>query len=172
MQVQNIGKMDASVALHMRSNKYCKLRKGQIVHIPSKLIRRQSSHFIDVQGKGVQIIIGCNGWIWVGLIDKKARRDELSRANGGMLGSSWEGENTDFETDAEQWSLCARYAAAVRVIGRVEIPLHVERLHEIVRESIAQGIPCSRMLEMEFLTVALQLEEAARNLGGGGRMEF
>jgi exosome complex component RRP4 len=57
------------MSLHTRSLKYGKLRNGQLVIIPPHLIRRLKSHFHHLPPpcgpKGVDIIIGLNGLVWV-----------------------------------------------------------------------------------------------------------
>jgi exosome complex component RRP4 len=60
---------DGAMSLHTRSLKYGKLRNGQLVVIPPHLIRRLKSHFHHLPPpcgpRGVDVIIGLNGMIWV-----------------------------------------------------------------------------------------------------------
>lgn len=60
---------DGAMSLHTRSLKYGKLRNGQLVIIPPHLIRRLKSHFHHLPPpcgpRGVDVIIGLNGMIWV-----------------------------------------------------------------------------------------------------------
>ncbi|KAF9244137.1 hypothetical protein BU15DRAFT_86090 [Melanogaster broomeanus] len=55
---------DGAMSLHTRSLKYGKLRNGQLVIVPSVLVRRLKSHFISLPC-GVNLILGLNGYIWV-----------------------------------------------------------------------------------------------------------
>lgn len=73
---------DGSTSLHTRSLRYGKLRNGRLVCVPTKLIRRGKSHFVQLTRKGskeasnpsrskegnvdvVEMILGLNGWIWL-----------------------------------------------------------------------------------------------------------
>lgn len=59
------------MSLHTRSLKYGKLRNGQLVIVPPRLIRRLKSHFVHLPKpcgpSGVDVIIGMNGFVWVSL---------------------------------------------------------------------------------------------------------
>jgi exosome complex component RRP4 len=55
---------DGSISLHTRSLRYGKLRNGQLVRVPSGLVRRLKSHFFSLPC-GVDLILGLNGYIWV-----------------------------------------------------------------------------------------------------------
>lgn len=160
VQVQAINRQDGNVALHMRGSKYGKLRYGQLVCVPCKLIRRQSSHFVDLEDEGIQIVLGCNGWIFVGLKNKAEVKTEQRAAPFGA--GSAPAEFVDFTPEAGQWRLCARFATAIKCVAKLGVPISVELLQEIVKESGDRGVSCSRMLQMEFLTVILQLELTRR----------
>lgn len=161
MQVQNLGRSDGNVALHMRSSKYGKLQKGQLVCVPAKLVRRQASHIVDIEGQGVRVVMGCNGWIWVAVTDKS--KPVPTRA-AGMYGSAMDtgAEDVDFTPEQGQWALCARFAAAIRALARVSLPIQVSFLQAIVEESTKRGIACADMTQMEFLSVVLELELSRR----------
>lgn len=67
---------DGSVSVHTRSLKYGKLVGGQLIQVPSYLIRRQKQHF-HVTDLSVTVILGCNGYIWVGSsTSQKSEKDE------------------------------------------------------------------------------------------------
>jgi exosome complex component RRP4 len=57
--------------LHMRSNKYSALQNGQLVQVENSLIRRQPSHVLHLLSDSVFLVIGNNGWLWVGAPAKK-----------------------------------------------------------------------------------------------------
>lgn len=54
-----------SCALHTRSLRYGKLRNGALATVPSKLIRRLRSHFVEIEKAEVDITLGLNGYVWV-----------------------------------------------------------------------------------------------------------
>jgi exosome complex component RRP4 len=62
------------VIVHCRSNKYGILRNGQLVQVDSSFVRRQASHFINIPARSgdlIQIVLGNNGWIWIGMPSKQ-----------------------------------------------------------------------------------------------------
>jgi exosome complex component RRP4 len=62
------------VVVHCRSNKYGILRNGQLVQVDGTLVKRQNTHFINIShpnGEQIQIVLGNNGWIWIGLPSKQ-----------------------------------------------------------------------------------------------------
>lgn len=62
------------IMVHCRSNKYGLLRNGLLVQVDSSLVKRQSSHFSSLNtsdGVSMSIVLGNNGWIWVGLPSKQ-----------------------------------------------------------------------------------------------------
>lgn len=156
MQVQAINRQDGNVALHMRGSKYGKLRYGQLVCVPCKLIRRQSSHFVDLKEHGIQLVIGCNGWVFVGL--KNRNETETKAATAPFGAGSAPVEFVDFTPEPEQWRLCAKFVTAIKCVAKIGVPVNVELLQEIVQESEKKGVACTSMLQIEFLTVVMQLE--------------
>jgi len=56
---------DGGVALHTRSAKYGRLSRGQLVCVPPVLIKRLKQHFCTLAAHQVDIVLGCNGWVWV-----------------------------------------------------------------------------------------------------------
>lgn len=168
MQVQNLGRSDGNVALHMRSAKYGKLKKGQLVCVPAKLVRRQSSHIVDIEGQGVQVVLGCNGWVWVGVTDKSKVVSHVAGMYGAPMDTSL--GDVDFKPEVEQWALCARFAAAIRVLARLSLPIQVNFLQAVVDESTKRDVSCAEMLQMEFLSVILELE-LSRRVEAANRMQ-
>lgn len=56
---------DGAVGIHTRNLKYGKLVTGSLITVQSALIRRMRSHFLTMSW-GVEVILGMNGYIWVG----------------------------------------------------------------------------------------------------------
>ncbi|KAH6888361.1 exosome complex exonuclease rrp4 [Coprinopsis sp. MPI-PUGE-AT-0042] len=65
---------DGAMSLHTRSLKYGKLRNGQLVMVPSVLVRRLKSHFLTLPCN-VDIILGLNGYIWVSKHVKESEQE-------------------------------------------------------------------------------------------------
>lgn len=57
---------DGSNGIHTRNYKYGKLGNGSFVVVPPALVKRSKSHFHTLPC-GVQVILGLNGYIWVGM---------------------------------------------------------------------------------------------------------
>jgi exosome complex component RRP4 len=166
MQAQQVHRHDNSIALHMRSAKYRKLRLGQLVCVPCQLIRRQASHFVDIEGEGVQLVIGCNGWLWVGVANKAAAAAAAKAKRSAMHSFQQveeEPEDAEFVADAAQWEVCARYAAAARALAQLSLPVFRESLQAVVEQSMAQQVSCTDMLGMDFLTLVVSVERSRRS---------
>eukprot|EP00887_Chlorella_sp_A99_P004016 scaffold11.g4016.t1 len=56
---------DGSIMLHTRSTKYGRLQGGLAVAVPPALVKRQKQHFVSLQSVGADVVLGCNGVIWV-----------------------------------------------------------------------------------------------------------
>ena len=42
------------------------LNRGQLLTVPPYLVKRQKQHFHHLEEFGIDLILGCNGFIWVG----------------------------------------------------------------------------------------------------------
>jgi exosome complex component RRP4 len=93
---------DGIVLLHTRSSRYGKLSRGQLVTVPSGLVKRQRQHIVTLDG--VEIILGCNGLIWIGCCGEDREESSLA-SNGGSL-------------DASQHAAVARVAMAIRSLAK------------------------------------------------------
>jgi exosome complex component RRP4 len=165
VQIQQLHKKDQSISLSMRGSKFRKLRKGRLVVVPASCIRRKSSHFVDVAEAGIQLITGCNGWLWIGVTDPAAAAPVAAtgraRPFGGVTGLREEDEH-DFEASAEQWAAVARYAAAAQALAQLRLPVFAGVLQEVVEHSVRRGVRCPDMLGMDFLSEVVTLEEQRR----------
>lgn len=63
-EIQNINS-DGVLSLHSRSMKYGKLENGQLVCVPSALMKRLPQHYISLPSIGMDLIMGKNGFIWI-----------------------------------------------------------------------------------------------------------
>jgi len=57
---------DGSVLVHTRSRKYGRLAGGAVACVRPPAIRRGARQFNACPGIGVDLILGVNGWVWVG----------------------------------------------------------------------------------------------------------
>ena len=78
---------DGGVALHTRSAKYGRLSRGQLVCVPPVLIKRLKQHFCTLAAHKVDVVLGCNGWVWV-----QARLSSAHKAlNASLMPASFAG---------------------------------------------------------------------------------
>ena len=54
-----------SLMLHTRSARYGKLENGVVIQVPAKLIPRRKTHYTTICEHKFQILLGCNGMIWM-----------------------------------------------------------------------------------------------------------
>ncbi|KAB1203132.1 Exosome complex component rrp4 [Morella rubra] len=66
--------------LQARSQKYGKLERGQMLTVPPYLVKRRKQHFHHLEQYGVDLIFGCNGFIWVG--EHVEARDDMVEDQG------------------------------------------------------------------------------------------
>lgn len=65
-EVQKIHHKDHTISLHTRTEKYGKLSNGLLVVVEQRLVKRVQQHFVQLEC-GVSLILGINGYIWVGM---------------------------------------------------------------------------------------------------------
>ena len=110
---------DGSLALHTRSLRYGRLEGGVHISIPSGLVQRARTSFVQFADEGVEVVLGCNGYVWIGgLPDAKATmsmlHEQITRVRNCILSLVRRG---DFVSDA---SLSAEIART-RMMAPVEI---------------------------------------------------
>lgn len=147
---------DGTTALHTRSTKYGKLHRGQLVRVPAVLIKRQKQHFVTLKGEGVDIILGCNGLVWVA--PHVPPQDPLPPSN-----------NDDVPPEIplppptlQQMEATSRVANAIKALAELYLPIHTSSITEAFQESLAGGVALSDMLGEEFLTAVVHLEARRR----------
>lgn len=110
-EIQNIN-AEGIIALHSRSLKYGKLENGQLVVVPSALVRRLPQHYISLPIQ-IDVILGKNGYIWI------------TRS----IPESWKQESDDMRDDITP---LAETLQRIRV-KHSETPLTVEERLKVVR---------------------------------------
>jgi len=64
-EVQQVTQSDGTLVLHTRSLRYGKLENGCAIQVPPGLIRRMRQHMCTLADIEVDVLIGCNGGIWI-----------------------------------------------------------------------------------------------------------
>ncbi|KAK8449198.1 hypothetical protein SEVIR_7G179400v4 [Setaria viridis] len=147
---------DGSLHLQARSEKYGKLERGQLLTVPPYLVKRKKQHFHHLAQYDVDLILGCNGFIWVGehvVVDEKVKATEDQQK------SSDEAENfTPLETRKH---IC-RLANAVRVLSALGFTLTVELIIETAEASASSNVEVNDMLGAEFYVQTAEREAKRR----------
>jgi exosome complex component RRP4 len=107
---------DGAMSLHTRSLKYGKLRNGQLVTVPSILVRRLKSHFISLPC-GVDLILGLNGYIWV----SKHVKDNDQGEEGFDTEAVYSNKNDDIDNATR--AAISRVSNIIRVFADHFVPL-------------------------------------------------
>lgn len=156
---------DGSVALHTRSAKYGKLRHGQLVVVPPALVKRQKQHFHTLEALGVQLIMGCNGLVWVAPL--------LGGGAGSGAQDADAGEEDAEQTAAQaaaapavsktQLEVVCRLANSIRTLARLYMPVYPAAVLATYEVALDGGVELRDMLEPDFLAAVVQQEAQRRS---------
>ncbi|KAF6169946.1 hypothetical protein GIB67_034338 [Kingdonia uniflora] len=164
---------DGSLHLQARSQKYGKLERGQLLTIPPYLVKRRKQHFHYLEQYGIDLIIGCNGFIWVGehvearddmVTEDQEKASEQNSKSSGRLTSIGEGEKAYTPLDTRK-SVC-RIANAIRVLSSLAFNLTVEVILETVEMGTTLNLDIHEMLGAEFYVLVAEQEVKRRNSSG------
>ncbi|KAG2445678.1 hypothetical protein HXX76_000286 [Chlamydomonas incerta] len=159
---------DGSVALHTRSAKYGKLVCGQLVEVPPNLIKRQKQHFHTLEALGVELIIGCNGLVWVAPL----RPDRLAAANAAAGGGGAAADEDEAAAAAAaappppsrtQLEVVCRMANAIRVLTRLYMPVYPASIMATYEAAVEGEAALADMLEPAFLEAVVAQEAQRRS---------
>ncbi|CAH2063112.1 unnamed protein product [Thlaspi arvense] len=152
---------DGSLQLQARSHKYGKLDKGQLLKVDPYLVKRSNNHFHYIESLGIDLILGRNGFIWVGehvqVRDPMAVDDEMisSYTYNTRKGQS----HTPFETRQS----ILRIGNAIRVLSNLGFTVTLEVIMETVNLSNTKNIDIHDMLGSEFHVLIAENEAKRRS---------
>ncbi|WCJ21477.1 hypothetical protein M5689_003626 [Euphorbia peplus] len=153
---------DGSLQLQARSQKYGKLEKGQLLTVPPYLVKRQKLHFHHLVEYDVDLIIGCNGFIWVGEhVDVRDNMAEDQLKTTEEQNSMSNKAPVDIPLEKRQ-QIC-RIANAVRVLSTLGFNLTLELILEIVNLSSTMDLSINEMLGSEFHVLVAEKEVERRS---------
>ncbi|XP_027168438.1 exosome complex component RRP4 homolog isoform X2 [Coffea eugenioides] len=160
--------------LNMRSifeeNDIVCLDRGQLLRISPYLVKRRKQHFHHLDQYGVDLILGCNGFIWVGehveakddmVLDQMIKSEQ---ENASLSGSVSSREQEQSHTSIEIRQHICRIANAVRVLSTLGFMVTVELITELVDLSISHNLDIHEMLGAEFYVVVAEKEAERRSL--------
>ncbi|XAR58513.1 hypothetical protein NMG60_11013940 [Bertholletia excelsa] len=150
--------------LQARSQKYGKLERGQLLTVPPYLVKRRKQHFHYLDQYGIDLILGCNGFVWIG--EHIEARDDMimDQAN------KSEQQNTSLEEQEQQYmpletrqNIC-RTANAVRVLATLGFSVTIEVIMETFNLSTSLNLDIHEMLGAEFCVLVAEREAERRGL--------
>lgn len=153
--------------LQARSQKYGKLERGQLLCISPYLVKRRKQHFHHLVQYGIDLILGVNGFIWIGehvsvkddmVVDQVDKSEEQTANPEGSEICEQEENHTPLEI---RQYIC-RVANAVRVLSTLNFMVTVEVITEIVDLSISQNHEIHDMLGAEFYVLVAEKEVQRR----------
>ncbi|KAF3975977.1 hypothetical protein ACB098_01G016500 [Castanea mollissima] len=155
--------------LQARSQKYGKLERGQLLTVPPYLVRRRKQHFHHLEQYGVDLILGCNGFIWVGehvevkddMVEDQVSKPEQQKSNKNSI-SLEEQEQTYTPIETRQ-NIC-RIANAVRVLSILGFNINIEVIMDTMNLSSSLNLDIHEMLGSEFCVLVAEGEAERRSL--------
>ena len=163
-EVQNFY-ADGAVALHTRSLKYGRLSGGQLVRVMPTLIKRVKQHFHRLSAEqlrassDVEILLGCNGFVWVGVPSTATARDGEAAAA--------DGSDSVLRVGPEAREAICRVANAVRALAALFLAIHPPAILDVYACSLEWGVSPKDMLGTGFLVRTLERESERRIARGG-----
>ncbi|XP_074274176.1 exosome complex component RRP4 homolog [Silene latifolia] len=162
VEVRNV-QNNYTAQLQARSDKYGKLDRGQLIVVPCYLVKKRKQHFHQLDQYGVLIILGCNGYVWVGeLIEAKDSMEvDISEQTHGGFTKSEEKEQHTTSLETRQ-NIC-RISNAVRVLAILGFNITVEVILEIFELSKSLNVEIHDMLGGEFCVLVAEKEAERRS---------
>lgn len=160
---------DGSLQLQARSQKYGKLERGQLLTVSPYLVKRRKQHFHHLEQYGVDLILGCNGFIWVGehveakeydmMEAQETRMEENNKSDRRSMNlEEQEQAYTPFET---RQNIC-RIANAIRALSSLGFSLTVQVIIDTAEVSASLNLEIKDMLGAEFLVQIAEREVVRR----------
>ncbi|CAH9136413.1 unnamed protein product [Cuscuta epithymum] len=165
---------DGSLQLQARSQKYGKLEKGQLLIVSPYLVKKRKQHFHHLEQYGIDLILGCNGFIWVGehvdlkddtsddQLASETMQPNTTKSSTPMVLDEEDGEEEKFTTQQIRAYIC-RIANAVRVLSHLGFMITVEVLLEMVGWSESLNLAVHEMLDAEFYVLVAEKEAERRS---------
>ncbi|KAG6498525.1 hypothetical protein ZIOFF_038245 [Zingiber officinale] len=162
---------DGSLHLQARSQKYGKLERGMLLTVPAYLVKRRKQHLHHLQQYGIDLILGCNGFIWVGehvnshgendsAANRENREDAVNKT--GELQVIQEVQEPERTTPLEVRQHICRVANSVRLLSALGFNLTVEFIIDTVEASISSNTDIKDMLAAEFYVQTAEREVQRR----------
>ncbi|KAL1351445.1 hypothetical protein HN51_015356 [Arachis hypogaea] len=149
--------------LQARSQKYGKLNRGQLLTVPPYLVKRQKQHYHHLEQYGVDLILGCNGFIWVG--EHVEAKDDMveDQVNHSNRNSASLEEQEKNYTALETRKYICRAANAIRVLSTLGFNMTLEIIKGVIDLSLSLNLDIHDMLGSEFYVLVAEKEAERRS---------
>lgn len=134
-----------AILLHARSGHGKLGGSGWGVTVPSRLVVRRKTHVVSVCGDRFQVLLGCNGWIWL----QKNPNTTATAESGATTTTTAAAEDTETVLSPTDRRDLARLVNAVTCLRETRLPITPEALEAVVKAS--QNIPVSHMVWPEHI---------------------
>ncbi|AES67447.2 ribosomal RNA processing protein [Medicago truncatula] len=142
--------------LQARSQKYGKLSSGQLLTVAPYLVKRQNQHFHHLEHYGIDLILGCNGFIWVG--EHVEARDDMIEDQINQSDPQVLIPNKNYTSEY----IC-RAADAVRALSTLGFILTLEIIKGVIDLSLSTNLDIHDMLGSEFCVLVAEKEAERRS---------
>ena len=141
------------------------LENGQLVKVAAYLVKRLKQHFHSLKQYGVDMIIGCNGYIWIAVSSEEKTLDVQNP-------SSNKTESNDDSVNGELSSIViplsvrqniCRLANSIHVLSALGFLIYPDIVIDTFEASISKGIAIKDMLGPEFSVLVAEREAARRS---------
>jgi exosome complex component RRP4 len=134
-------------------NLLLQLEMGQLLTVPPYLVKRRQQHFHHLEQYDVDLILGCNGFIWVG---KHVVVDDSDKTS--KMGDQKLRTEPETFTPVETRKHICRLANAIRVLSALGFTLTVELIMETAEASASSIVEINDMLGAEFYVQTAERE--------------
>ncbi|KAB1203129.1 Exosome complex component rrp4 [Morella rubra] len=157
--------------LQARSQKYGKLERGQMLTVPPYLVKRRKQHFHHLEQYGVDLIFGCNGFIWVGehvearddMVEDQGNKPDWQNVKSNINYMSLEEQERTYTPIETRQNIC-RIANGIRVLSILGFNITIEVVLETVNLSSSLNLDIHEMLGSEFCVLVAEGEAERRSL--------
>ena len=160
--VQGSGVGGGNVVLHARSVRCGKLENGCHVMVPSWLIARRKKHFIVLGNEGeegfdgvkVEVLLGCNGGIWIQRAMMELEEMKMGEAGGGGILEEVQRirkEHARKELMLEERVVLARVRNTIEALKMVYCRITPENILMVMKSTVDLGYDVVDMLRPEVI---------------------
>ena len=150
---------------------YVQLERGQLLTVPPYLVKRRKQHFHNLEQYGIDLVLGCNGFIWVGehvvvkddMVEDQVSKSEQQDDKSSRYSTSLEEQEQTYTPLEIRQNIC-RTANSVRVLSSLGFTINVEVIMETVNLSSSLSLDIHEMLGAEFSVLVAEAEAERRSL--------